>query len=56
MKRWNCRIWSLIGLVEKTKQPKRYSPPEFLLDFALSTMDDGPKSVREVINVTEGEL
>ena len=38
------------------KQPERFSPPDFHLDFALSSTKEDPIMVKESINSSEGKL
>ena len=41
---------------EARKQLERYSPPEFHPGFALSTIENDPITVKEAIDLKEGEL
>jgi hypothetical protein len=36
--------------------PERYSPPDFRSNFALSTTDDDPRTVREAVDSEDGNL
>ena len=36
--------------LRERRQPKRYSPLDFRSNFALSIIDDDPKTVREAMN------
>jgi hypothetical protein len=38
------------------KLVKRYSPPKFRSTFMLSTNDDEPKSIMEVVDSEEGKI
>ena len=42
--------------VREKRQPKRYSPPDFLSNFALSIIDDDPRTVREAVNSEDSKL
>jgi hypothetical protein len=42
------------GMVRKVVE--RYSPPEFSFAFMLTTIDDDPKSVGEVVDSAKGKL
>jgi hypothetical protein len=42
--------------VRDRRQPERYSPPDFRSNFALSIMDDDPRTVREVVNSEDSKL
>jgi hypothetical protein len=36
--------------------PERYSPPDFHSNFSLSITDDDPRTVREVVDLEDGNL
>ena len=36
--------------VRETRQPERYSPPDFCSNFALSITDDDPRTIKEAVN------
>ena len=38
------------------KKIERYSPPNLLSTFSLSSIEDDPRLVKEAINLIEGEL
>jgi hypothetical protein len=38
------------------RQPERYSPPDFRFNFALSIIDDDPKTMREAVNSEDKKL
>ena len=38
------------------RQPEKYSPPDFRSNFALSIIDDDPRTVREVVNSEDSKL
>ena len=42
--------------VRDKRQPERYSPPDFRYNFALSIIDDDPRTVREVVNSEDSTL
>jgi hypothetical protein len=42
--------------VRERRQPKRYSPPDFRSNFALSITDDDPRTVREAVNSEDSKL
>jgi hypothetical protein len=42
--------------VRKRRKPKRYSPPNFHSNFALSITDDDPRTVREATNSDDSKL
>jgi phosphoribosyl-AMP cyclohydrolase len=42
--------------VRERRQPKRYSPPNFHSNFALSITDDDPRTVREAMNSEDSKL
>jgi hypothetical protein len=43
-------------LVQERRQPKRYTPLDFHLNFVLSIIDDDPRTVREVVVSEDGKL
>jgi hypothetical protein len=43
-------------LVRERRQPKRYSPPDFRSNFALSITDDDPRTVREATNSKDSKI
>ena len=43
-------------LVRDKRQPERYSPPDFCSNFALSIIDDDPRTIREAMNSKDGKL
>jgi hypothetical protein len=42
--------------VRERREPKRYSPPDFHSNFALSITDDDPKTIQEVVNSEDSKL
>jgi hypothetical protein len=42
--------------VRDRRKPKRYSPPEFHSNFALSITDDDPRTDREAMNSEDSKL
>jgi hypothetical protein len=42
--------------VRDRRQPERYSPPDFHSNFALSIIDDDPRTVREAVNSEDSKL
>jgi phosphoribosyl-AMP cyclohydrolase len=42
--------------VRDRRQPKRYNPPGFHSNFALSIIDDDPRTVREAVNSEDSKL
>eukprot|EP00253_Pinus_taeda_P029741 PITA_29741 len=42
--------------VRERRQPKRYTPSAFCLNFYLSITDDDPKIVKEVVDSKDGKL
>jgi hypothetical protein len=42
--------------VRDRRQPKRYSPPDFRSNFALSITDDDPRIFREAVNSKDSKL
>ena len=44
------------GSSREKEQPKLYSPLEFHSNFSLSAIEYDPRSIKEAINLTKGEL
>ena len=42
--------------VWEIRQPKRYNPPDFHSNFALSIIDDDPRTVMEEVDSEDGKL
>jgi hypothetical protein len=42
--------------VRDRRQTKRYSPPDFCSNFALSITDDDPRTIREAVNLEDSKL
>eukprot|EP00253_Pinus_taeda_P016539 PITA_16539 len=42
--------------VQEKKQPERYSPYPFCLNFALYIIDDDPRNVKEIVDLEDGKL
>jgi hypothetical protein len=42
--------------VRETRQPIRYTPPDFHSNFSLSITDDDPRNVREAVDSEDGNL
>jgi hypothetical protein len=42
--------------VRKRRQPERYSPPDFRSNFAVSIIDDDPRTIREAVNLEDSKL
>jgi hypothetical protein len=42
--------------VRDRRKPERYSPPDFCSNFALSIIDDDPRTVREAVNSEDSKL
>ena len=40
----------------ETRQPERYSPPNFHSHFSLSSIDDDPRNVKEVVDSEDSDL
>jgi hypothetical protein len=43
-------------LVRERRLPKRYTPSDFHSNFALSITNDDPRTVREVVDLKDGNL
>jgi hypothetical protein len=42
--------------IQERRQPKRYTPPNFCSNFALSITNDDPITVREAVDSKHGKL
>jgi hypothetical protein len=42
--------------VRERRQPERYSPPDFRSNFALSIIDDEPRTIKEAVNLEDSKL
>jgi hypothetical protein len=51
------QLTSVVRRSERVRKPvERYSPPDFHSTFVLTTTDDEPKLVGEVVDSAEGKL
>ena len=42
--------------VRERRQPERYSPFDFYSNFALTIIDDDPRTIREAVDLQDGKL